>query len=77
MVCFSITVVQAFTIPYLIGFSENMNYSFLEFIEYSNLLFIIDIILSLNTACYREGNLVLNRHTIISIYIKTSFFFDV
>lgn len=43
----------------------------------STMIFILDIVFSLNTAVYDQGFIIFDRKTIILKYIKEKFIFDV
>jgi hypothetical protein len=69
-------VFQSFYIPFLIGFYVPMR-GWLVYLDFViNLGFMIDIIVSFNTAFYIRGNLVLNRREIAKKYFKSWFLVD-
>lgn len=74
--CISITISQAFIIPYLISFTLNLSYEIRTYLEVSNILLIIDIPISMNTSLYNKGKLVTDRKTILKFYLRTYFFID-
>lgn len=69
-------VIQSFYIPFLIGFYVPIQ----GWLMYLDLIisigFMLDILVSFNTAFYIRGNLVLNRREIAKRYIKSWFFID-
>lgn len=69
-------VIQSFYIPFLIGFCVPMR-GWLVYLDFViNVCFMVDIIVSFNTAFYIRGNLVLNRREIAKRYLKSWFLVD-
>ena len=64
-------------IPFVIAFEINDNESNLIMYITFLLVFVIDLIIHLNTALYNNGNLIIDRSKIIKSYMKGWFFIDV
>jgi hypothetical protein len=75
LIGFILIIIQYITVPFSIAF--NFNESDLKGYNYfSDLFFIVDMVLNFNTGYYKEGILITNRKDIMIGYMKGWFFFD-
>jgi hypothetical protein len=75
LIGFLLIIYQSFTVPF------NITYNFVEpslkyFDYFSDIFFIIDILITFNSGIYKKGVLVMHRKTIIKTYLNGWFGFD-
>jgi Cyclic nucleotide-binding domain len=67
---------RAYVIPYSISFSVQMLINSKNAIMFTDIVFIVDVILNFNKAFYFKGLLVTDRSLIIKKYLKKTFIID-
>ena len=70
-------IYQALTVPYFICFNDTYPDSMNIIDIFLTFVFIIDILVSLNTGFYHKGTLIMKRRLIIIEYLKLWFWIDV
>jgi hypothetical protein len=73
---FLLIVYQSFTVPFNISFNY-ANPTLKNFDYFSDVYFLIDVLLNFNTGYYDQGMLVMNRKVIFYNYIKGWLIFDI
>jgi hypothetical protein len=72
---FILIIIQYMTVPFSVAFEfEDIILNYYNY--FSDVFFLIDLLLNFNCGFYNHGTLVMNRKEIIISYLKGWFFFD-
>ena len=75
LIGFGLIIIQYITVPFSIAFNfDDRNLKGYNY--FSDIFFIVDLVLNFNTGYYKEGILMMNRKNIVMNYVNGWFLFD-